>query len=710
MDTIVEINTAVIESTGSDINANVDIQLKDIPEIEVFIEPREYKVVGDDVYIPINFDSAPTWLTQAITNLTDISTGDVVANLNDLLTEMNYAVSEVELAKNRYEQSITDYQTVDTKLLALLTTINSSMDGLDASLKELIATKVTPDEASIVALESISTAMNDTSTDSTLGSTIMNLQTSITNLNTTTNTSIQSLESSLNSAVDASAQAIEIVNTYVGIDDIGVSTGTGILADVAILQKQNDGIIETTSGIYDVILNPQDSSLAQLVTSAEPYATWKALDVSGIDTRLTHIGDVYIKYTTTPSGAKEYIASYKFIRSEIDSSSPYATDSDGFTWALIIDQASQDTYTLALDAYELADGKRRVFTTLPIAPIDEGDLWITGSNPQVIKTYKNGVWELADTQLSNFVTTTYTPTVTNLQNQVDSKVESWFTLSTNNPKDAWVDATTRDKHDGDMWYQTDTKISYYYASMTDSWNLISDNVAITALTNAANAQASANAAQITADGKINSYYMDTMTNLTNMSNTWTALEKTNNIGDLAVIHNDTVENNTTWRWNGTSWVTTRDKQIIAVANDVTTLRTDLNDGTSTWAAADSSLENSLNTTITNGDAHVESRFAYHSTVNINGIYNRSGFGLTTNYTSGSGTQADPYVSEFWVDASSFKVYDSTTGASTVISGGKVNADLIEMKTEENGYVFTIDKAGIKIVKDGILRLLIGKIS
>ena len=226
----VELDSNIIISGNSEINSEIDIEMSTNQEIEVYIEPREYKVVGDDVYIPINFDDAPPWLTNTITNLTNISTEEVVTNLNELVLELTYAVSEVELAKNRYEQSITDYETVDSKLLALLTTMNSSMDGLDASLKDLIATKTTASEASVVALEAISTAMNDTSTGSTLGSAILNLQTSITNLNTSTNTSIESLESSINGAVDASAQAIETINTYVGIDGAGASTNTGLSA------------------------------------------------------------------------------------------------------------------------------------------------------------------------------------------------------------------------------------------------------------------------------------------------------------------------------------------------------------------------------------------------------------------------------------------------------------------------------------------------
>lgn len=55
---------------------------------------------------------------------------------------------------------------------------------------------------------------------------------------------------------------------------------------------------------------------------------------------------------------------------------------------------------------------------------------------------------------------------------------------------------------------------------------------------------------------------------------------------------------------------------------MTTLRTDLNNGTGTWASADSVVSNTLNTTITNKTAYVESKFAYNSDVGINGVYKK----------------------------------------------------------------------------------------
>lgn len=979
---MVEVNTAeqidVKDSGIAVAYVTNNVEVEKATDLDIRVTKKEYSIVGDDIYIPQLYDDAPQWMKDLVQLVVDVSltsgTTDLVNQLNATLSA--FATSYVPL--NQYTQSIISLQDADTVINSLITTLNSTYnDGISTLSGQIIELQSTKANATEVVAQVISTINSELiSPTSNLNATIGNLQQTIANESSARASNFETISSTLETLdgeISGNATAINNINTYVGITN-GTPNGTGLLADVEILQKQNDGIIETVTGTYDVMLNPQDPNLAELVISAEPYASWKAQDLTGIDTRLAHIGDVYIKYNTTSNGAREYVASYKFIRTIVDSTSPYATDSDGFTWALIVDQAAQDAYQQALNAYDLADNKRRVFTATPAGPYDEGDLWVrvvsganqiwkcqtsreqvgfysasdwslastddtatvalqtgladgtvtvkltnayVGTTPfltyltneidskvgvysgetapiagqpngvaandiylwfttaskvlangttqvyDITRTYKysGSVWneittdsnitalaDLADgkrtvfsgstvpvgavardiwipsatngaylqgeiyqyngtawvvatkysadleavrsnlqsqvdgkvgtyyqatvpigmTSINNgdywyctadvstykkgkvykyihattswietadvsryafdtadgkasiflststpttgykindmlivigsfnngtttfsdgvvlssnanrvsgftasdwvkkindtedldaFVSNTYTPTVTSLQNQIDGKIESWYTLSTNDPKTAWTDAPTRAKHDGDMWYQTDTKLSYYYSSSTNSWNLIDDAKAIQALADAATAQA-------TADGKISSYYMSTLADANTMSNAWTATEKTNNIGDLVVVWDDsTLDNNGTWRWNGTNWVTTRDKKLIALASDVTNLSTELTNGTNTWASADSTLENSLMTEISDEGARVESKFAYNSIVGINGVYKKSGFGLTTNYVSGSGTQADPYVSEFWIDASRFKFTNSNVTGS-----------------------------------------------
>lgn len=784
--------TTGLEVEGITNHATVTEGTKDL---DITINRKEYTIVGDDVYIPKLYDDAPQWLKDLVDVVVEVG---VEANNADLLGQVQDLINQLANATvplNTFTQSIIALNLEDARINTVVETLNSNFSdatsNINAQIIDVRNTFVSKDSAA----STIATVLAAEISNGQLKNmaTVGYVATALATETDARAADITALESSLFDAVGeeeiARATAISHLNTYVGITESGNTTGTGALASISILQKQNDGVIETVTGTYDVIINPQDPNLAELVLTAEPYASWKAQDVSGIDTRLAHIGDVYIKYGITSNGAREYVASFKFIRTIVDASDAHkSTDADGFTWALIVDQAAQDAYNQALNAYDLADGKASIFTTSAQPSsykINDMMIVTTANFSNGTTTFSNGVvltsnairvsgfvaadWvkKINDTEdLDAFVSVTYTPTVTSLQNQVDGKIESWYTASTNDPKSAWTDAPTRSKHDGDMWYQTDTKLSYYYSSSTNSWNLIDDAKAIQALTNAAAAQTSANNAQTSAntanslladiasdnklvpsekvavkkewdiiqseytknlaqgnvygvstssytsvynslsgyitpllssltttsdivgttfrsmfkayydanvdllnavankinaiaDGKITSYYIDTFSSLQALSNGWTTAEKTSNVGDLATVWNDsTLDNNGTWRWNGTSWVTTRDKKLVALASDVTTLSTELDNGTNTWASADSTLENSLKTEISDEGARVESKFAYNSIVSIDGIYKKSGFGLTTNYTSGSGTEANPYVSEFWIDASRLKFTNS----------------------------------------------------
>jgi hypothetical protein len=80
-----------------------------------------------------------------------------------------------------------------------------------------------------------------------------------------------------------------------------------------------------------------------------------------------------------------------------------------FSWSIIEDQAAIDAADAASDAQDTADGKRRVFTTTPVAPYDVGDLWDRGSGAgggiwrcvtpvNVMQFYNVGHWQVvADT-------------------------------------------------------------------------------------------------------------------------------------------------------------------------------------------------------------------------------------------------------------------------------------------------------------------------
>lgn len=513
-DIVVDIvNDIDVSSTG-----NIDVVVEDNNELDITVAKKEFVITGDNIYVPVLYDDVPQWMKDLVSlsvnqAIEGVSTSNL-DQLNSMLAE--FATSYVPL--NQYTESILDLSNADISLHALIETLNSTYeDGINSANSQIItleSTKASKDEVVTQVIETINAQLIDGTSD--IGATIARLDQAIVNSNQSSALSYQALVASIDSLGDGlagNAAAINTVGSYVGVVD-GVVTGTGLLADVAILQKQNDGIIETTSGTYKVMLNPQDPNTAQLVTTAEPYVSWKASESAGsIDKRLAHIGDVYIEYVSNPNGMKEYVASYKFIRTVVDNTSPYATDSDGFTWALIVDQAAQDAYQQALNAYELADSKMAI-------------------------RYGTAVQR---------------------------------------------DAT---------------------------------------------------------------------------SSGWTTQQKIDNVGDIWILSDVGVDENKQFRWTGTAWADIRDKKIIANASAITQLQADVVSEAGLRASGDTAVTNTVKAYADGVGAGVETKWAYNSIVNIGGIYKKSGFGLTTNYTSGNGTEANPYASEFWIDASRMKFTNS----------------------------------------------------
>lgn len=100
-------------------------------------------------------------------------------------------------------------------------------------------------------------------------------------------------------------------------------------------------------------------------------------------------------------------------------------------------------------------------------------------------------------------------------------------------------------------------------------------------------------------------------------------------------------------------------EYTSTANALTELEVNLNE--ELYGAT--GLENTLKAEISNEGKRVESKFAYNSSIGINGKFYKSGFGLSALTTSGgTGTEADPYNSEFWINAQKFKfTNDDMTG-------------------------------------------------
>lgn len=90
----------------------------------------------------------------------------------------------------------------------------------------------------------------------------------------------------------------------------------------------------------------------------------------------------------------------------------------------------------------------------------------------------------------DFIETIYPADKSDLQNQIDGKITTWFQTADPN---TWP-AGDRAKHNGDIWYKSDTKESFRYNGTANTWETIQDKDALAAI-------AAAATAQDTADGK-----------------------------------------------------------------------------------------------------------------------------------------------------------------------------------------------------------------
>ncbi len=86
------------------------------PDYSVAVQRKEYKVVGDNIYIPRLYDDAPQWMKDLIGTVVDIKTAVAVGNLDDALEALRTLSDELDVAKNTYTLSIVSSNDIDTRI------------------------------------------------------------------------------------------------------------------------------------------------------------------------------------------------------------------------------------------------------------------------------------------------------------------------------------------------------------------------------------------------------------------------------------------------------------------------------------------------------------------------------------------------------------------------------------------------------------------
>ena len=271
-------------------------------------------------------------------------------------------------------------------------------------------------------------------------------------------------------------------------------TGQGLLATLD--EVSADDLEDALQGVID-------GKVEQHYGTSDPSTAWNTDALKEL-----HEGDLW--YHTTN----------KILYVWVDEDDPDTTETETHHWKVVESQVAIDAAQAASDAQDTADGKRRVFVAEPDTPYDVGDLWDRGATTGLYRCktartsteeFSSGDWQVVADKTSENTAADFTgrgalatlneisadELETNLAGLIDGKIEQYYQDSDDDPQDDWTSSAIKDKHLGDLWYQTDVnKLFVYTEPETGSytWTYIED-----AETTAAALAASA--AQDTADGK-----------------------------------------------------------------------------------------------------------------------------------------------------------------------------------------------------------------
>lgn len=119
-------------------------------------------------------------------------------------------------------------------------------------------------------------------------------------------------------------------------------------------------------------------------------------------------------------------------------------------------------------------------------------------NAESIKISGKSVEQISDEKINDFIDTVYNPAISDLQNQIDGQIETWFydylPTTSNLPASEWKTEADKNKHLGDLFYVVDNDeyggFGYRWALVNGnySWQAIEDVQALKALEQASKAQ------------------------------------------------------------------------------------------------------------------------------------------------------------------------------------------------------------------------------
>jgi len=404
-DCSIEVDTSVdtVEVLPNDtISIKQNTLTVNLPSIlgEVTVHPRNYTLVGDDVYTIKKASSLEPWFEDQINGL--INNGPLAGDVQDL--DNRFVNFEDGITKE-----IGYLKDADNRLAYDLNVIKVSNDQNTAGIQHLDIVKVTGDEASAISSATIGAWQNGAGGawfDSKV-STVSNVAYSAAKSASTLTASLESQQKQL----------------------------ALIVGDIDVLEKQVDGKVETWFGHQDVV-----DSNGDIIPAAEPYSLWLAAGTVDI-----HTGDTFVKTETNPvTGNEDLIGSWTFVNDSANNS---------YKWLLRTDDTANKALQDAANAQATADGK--INTYYQAFPPDqvtdptmgEGDLWLDSDDNNKMYRYQGSPlkWtEVQDKSISASVRRLDEATVdvdgvatakSSLVVNADGNISGFRATATNDPND-----------------------------------------------------------------------------------------------------------------------------------------------------------------------------------------------------------------------------------------------------------------------------------
>lgn len=305
--------------------------------IEVELHTNSFTVAPDNIYLIENNSNIPEWFQSILDNTIDSSQlSDEVSDLNNRFENFDDGVT-LQLGY---------LQDTDAAQAYSLSNLQTHYDNNSAAIQTIETTKVDAAGARAAA----ETVIASWQADGEAGAWF---------------------DSKIGTVSQVAYSAAQSASTLTATMDNQQDQITAAYGDIETLQKQVDGVVETWFNTQDVAQADGD-----IILTAEPYVSW----ITGEDIRAVHTGDSYIKYELDAYGNKNYIQSYRFTKTTVDT--PY-TDADGYAWVIVVDSKAEEAYQAALGAQSTADGKintyYQTYEPAGMTADNEGDIWYDSS-------------------------------------------------------------------------------------------------------------------------------------------------------------------------------------------------------------------------------------------------------------------------------------------------------------------------------------------